>query len=181
VTRGLITALPCALLCVVLTACTRSNMDDQPKYQEYEPGGLFANQRVLQAPPAGTIARDHLARAADAQKPALSAELIARGRTQYDVFCSPCHDRTGGGNGIVVQRGFPRPVSLHDARLRGADDRHLVDVIQNGYGAMYAFAGRVAPRDRWAIAAYVRALQLSQHAALEDVPADQRATLESAP
>jgi mono/diheme cytochrome c family protein len=169
------------LLCV-LVGCTRSNMDSQPKYHEYEPGRPFGNGRVLQAPMPGTVARGDLARTAEeAQKPPVTAQLLARGRRQYDVFCSPCHDRVGTGNGIVVQRGFPHPASLHGERLRSADDQHFMDAITHGYGAMYAFADRVQPRERWAIVAYIRALQLSQHAAPDDVPADQRAALEAAP
>ena len=169
------------LLCALATGCNRSNMDSQPKYSEYKPAPLFPNGRVLQAPVAGTVARDELARAEDARKPALSAALIARGRTEYDVFCSPCHDRVGTGDGIVVQRGFPKPASLHADRLRQADDQHYMDAIQKGYGAMYSFADRITPRDRWAIVAYIRALQLSQHAAPDDVPAEQRAALEKPP
>ncbi|MBV8836893.1 MAG: cytochrome c [Alphaproteobacteria bacterium] len=169
------------LLCALAAGCTRSNMDDQPKYNEYKPALLFPDGRALQAPVPGTVARDDLARAAQAQKPALTAALIARGHAQYDVFCSPCHDRVGSGDGIVVQRGFPRPPSLQADRLRQADDQHLVDAITKGYGTMYAFADRVAPPDRWAIVAYIRALQLSQHAAPDDVPAEQRAALEKPP
>ena len=166
--------------CMLLAACTRSNMDDQPKYQEYEPAPLFRNGRVLQTPPAGTIAREDAARMRDAkERPAISPALLARGRMQYDVFCAPCHDRAGSGDGIVVQRGFPRPPSLHEERLRQADDRHLVDVIVRGFGTMYAFADRVPPRDRFAIVAYIRALQLSQHAAVADLPAEERARLEA--
>jgi mono/diheme cytochrome c family protein len=156
-------------------------MDSQPKYHEYEPAGLFPDRRVLQAPVPGTVARGDLARAEEtARKPAVTAQLLARGREQYDVFCSPCHDRAGTGAGIIVQRGFPRPPSLHEDRLRSADDRHFIDAITRGYGAMYAFADRVQPRDRWAIVAYIRALQLSQHAAPTDVPAGERAALEQA-
>ncbi len=176
--RGAATAL---LLCALAAGCTRSNMDDQPKYNEYKPAPLFPDGRALQAPVAGTVARDDMARAAQEQKPPLTAALIARRHTQYDVFCSPCHDRVGTGDGIVVQRGFPRPQSLHADRLRQADDQHFVDAIAKGYGAMYSFADRVAPRDRWAIVAYIRALQLSQHAAPDDVPPDQRAALEKTP
>ncbi len=157
-------------------------MDSQPKYSEYQPSELFANGRVVQAPVAGTVARDDPARESEAtEKPALAAQLLARGRAQYDVFCSPCHDRVGTGNGIIVQRGFPRPASLHDERLRSADDQHFIDAMARGYGAMYAFADRVRPRDRWAIVAYIRALQLSQHAQVADVPDAQRADLEKAP
>jgi mono/diheme cytochrome c family protein len=169
------------LLLLLLAACTRSNMDSQPKYHEYEPAELFRDGRVLQGPVAGTVARGDLVRAdAAKRKPAVTAPLLARGREQYDVFCSPCHDRAGTGAGIVVQRGFPRPASLHDDRLRTADDQHFIDAITHGYGAMYAFADRVPPRDRWAIVAYIRALQLSQHAALADVPPNERAPLEQA-
>jgi mono/diheme cytochrome c family protein len=156
-------------------------MDDQPKYHEYEPSGLFRNGRVLQAPVAGTVARDERAQAAEAERPALNAALLARGHAQVDVFCAPCHDRVGTGDGIVVQRGFPHPASFHDEKLRAADDQHFIDAIAKGYGTMYAFADRVRPRDRWAIVAYIRALQLSQHAALDDVPAGKRADLEAAP
>jgi mono/diheme cytochrome c family protein len=163
------------LICCALTGCTRSNMDSQPKYHEYEPGGLFTNGRVLQKPVPGTVARGDLARANEArQRPAVTAQLLARGREQYDVFCSPCHDRVGTGNGIVVQRGMPKPQSLHDERMRAADDQHFYDVISNGYGVMYAHSDRVRPRDRWAIVAYIRALQLSRHASLADLPLEER-------
>jgi mono/diheme cytochrome c family protein len=167
------------LLFCALAACTRSNMDSQPKYHEYELSKVFPGGRVLQVPVAGTVARGDLARANEAeQKPAVTTQLLTRGREQYDVFCSPCHDRVGMGDGIVVQRGFPRPPNLHEGRLRTADDQHFVDAITRGYGAMYAFADRVQPRDRWAIVAYIRALQLSQHGMLPDVPADERVTME---
>jgi len=167
------------LLLCALAACTRSNMDSQPKYHEYELGGLFPDGRVLQAPVPGTVARGDLARAQDVtKKPAVTAQLLARGREQYDVFCSPCHDRVGTGGGVIVQRGFPHPPSLHDERLRSADDQHLIEVITRGYGVMYSFADRVQPRDRWAIVAYLRALQLSQHADLADVPLAERAAME---
>jgi mono/diheme cytochrome c family protein len=175
-------ALP--LVCLALAGCTRSNMDSQPKYHEYEPSRLFANGRVLQAPVPGTVARGDLARAVEVrQRPAVTAQLLARGREQYDVFCSPCHDRVGTGDGIVVQRGMPRPQSLHDERMRAADDQHFYDVISNGYGVMYAHGDRVRPRDRWAIVAYIRALQLSRHASLADLTAEERSRLgaETAP
>jgi len=170
------------VLCAALLACTRSNMDDQPKYQEYEPAPLFRNGRVLQAAPEGTVARGDAARFRDeTERPPVSAQLLARGRERYDVFCSPCHDRVGGGEGIVVRRGFPRPPSLHDERLRQTGDQHLFDVIARGFGAMYAFGDRVQARDRWAIVAYIRALQLSRHALLSDLPPEERARLEARP
>jgi mono/diheme cytochrome c family protein len=165
------------LFCAAVMGCDQ-NMTDQPKYQEYEPGPLFRDGRALQQPAPGTVGRGDLEREkAAAEKPPLNAALLARGREQFDVFCSPCHARTGDGNGMIVQRGMARPPSLHIDRLRTADDQHFFDVITNGYGAMYSYAVRVSPADRWAITAYIRALQLSQHAALDDLPPDERERL----
>ena len=170
------------LLCAVAAGCTRSDMDSQPKYHEYESSQLFENGRILQAPVAGTVARDDLARAAEAaDKPAVTAELLGRGHEQYNVFCSPCHDRVGTGRGIVVERGMPQPASFHEARLRAADDQYFFDAITNGFGAMYSYSSRIRPRDRWAIIAYLRALQLSQHAAVADLPAELKAKLAETP
>lgn len=170
------------LAIAALSGCTKSNMDSQPKYHEYEPAGLFRDGKVLQTPPVGSVARDDLALAAEAKdKPPVTKTLLARGRERYDIYCTPCHDRVGTGNGVVVQRGMPRPTSFHDPKLRSGDDQHFYDVISNGYGAMYAFADRIRPRDRWAIVAYMRALQLSQHAALSDLPDGARARLEAEP
>jgi len=121
---------------------------------------------------------DDLARKEQAKrKPRVTAQLLARGHDQFDVFCAPCHDRVGTGRGIVVERGMPRPPSLHDQRLFGADDQHFYDVISNGYGAMYGHGDRIRPSDRWAIVAYIRALQLSQHASMADIPPDVRQTM----
>src|SRR4051794_17302470 len=156
---------------LLLAGCTRSNMDSQPKYHEYEPGGLFRDGKVLQAPVPGTVARGDIQRANEAaERPKVTAELLDRGRTEYDIYCSPCHDRSGTGSGIVVGRGFPRPPTLHDDRGRALTDQHLFDVVSNGFGVMYAYGDRLSPRDRWAVVAYIRALQLSQHAALSDLP-----------
>jgi mono/diheme cytochrome c family protein len=166
------------ILIASLTASCDLWMESQPKYHEYEPAELFRNGRVLQEPVSGTVARGDLARAREAaQKPALTAQLLHRGHRQYDVFCAPCHDRVGAGNGMIVQRGMPKPPSLHIDRLRSADDQYFFDVTTNGHGIMYAFADRVRPRDRWAIVAYVRALQLSQHASPDDLPEDVKQRL----
>lgn len=166
------------VLCAVLAGCTRSNMDSQPKYDEYKPAELFRDGKTLQKPPEGTVARDDLAHAEEVkQKPALTAALLRRGREEFNVFCSPCHDRAGTGRGIIVQRGMPQPPSYHEPRLLAADDQHFYDVITNGYGAMYSYASRVRPRDRWAIVAYLRALQLSQHAELSQLDAEDRSRL----
>lgn len=104
---------------------------------------------------------------------------LERGRERFDIYCSPCHSRAGDGDGMVVRRGFPNPPSYHTDRLRKAPDAHLYSVITNGYGAMYSYGDRVDAPDRWAIVAYIRALQLSQNARLSDVPDAQRTELES--
>jgi len=163
------------LIAVVLplAACDQ-NMEIQPRYSQYLRAPLFRGS-VLRNPPPGAVARDDLARDAEVRnKPPLSAELFDRGRQRFDIFCSPCHGANGDGNGVIVQRGMPGPTSYHADRLRMADDQHFFDVITNGYGAMYSYASRVPPRDRWAIVAYIRALQLSRHASIDDVPPTER-------
>jgi mono/diheme cytochrome c family protein len=167
-------------LALLLAGCDQ-NMEVQPKYSEYGRAPLFRGG-VMREPPAGAVARDDLAQdAAVHDRPPLTAELLARGRRRFGIFCSPCHGANGDGNGIVVQRGMPHPTSYHDDRLRAAVDQHFFDVITNGYGAMYSYASRVPPHDRWAIVAYIRALQLSRHASIDDVPPDRRADLTAKP
>lgn len=164
----------------LLAGCDQ-NMDEQPRYSEYARAPLFRGS-VLRRPPENTVARDDLEREkASNTKPVLSAGLLARGRERFGIFCSPCHGAGGDGTGMVVQRGMPRPTSYHDDRLRTAEDQYFFDVITNGHGAMYSYAARVLPADRWAIVAYIRALQLSRQASLDDIPADERARLESQP
>jgi hypothetical protein len=109
----------------------------------------------------------------------VTAQILERGRARFNIYCTPCHDYTGSGHGMIVQRGFPAPPSYHTDRLRRAPAGHFFEVMTNGYGAMYSYAARVTPEDRWAIIAYIRALQLSQHATIDDVPADQRQQLTS--
>jgi hypothetical protein len=101
--------------------------------------------------------------------------VLERGHQRFEMFCTPCHGYTGNANGMIVQRGLSRPPSFHIARLKQAPVGHFFDVITNGFGAMYSYASRVPVEDRWAIIAYIRALQLSQGAAVTDVPPDQRA------
>ncbi len=108
----------------------------------------------------------------------ITRDVLERGHERFDIFCSPCHGRTGEGNGMIVQRGFPPPPSYHIERLRQAPVGHFFDVITHGYGIMYSYAERVPPADRWAIAAYIRVLQQSRNARLDDVPPDQRSKLE---
>ena len=109
----------------------------------------------------------------------MTRALLERGRERFDIYCSPCHGRTGEGNGMIVQRGFPPPPSYHIDRLRQAPAGHFVDVITHGYGIMYSYAARVEPADRWAIAGYIRALQKSRDATLPEVPPEERVKLEA--
>lgn len=104
----------------------------------------------------------------------LTAATLERGQERFNIYCSPCHSEAGDGDGMVVRRGFPHPPSYHSERLRNAPDAHFFNVITNGYGVMFSYADRIEPDDRWAIVAYIRALQLSQHARLQDVPQPQR-------
>jgi mono/diheme cytochrome c family protein len=144
----------------LLGGCHQSlTMSDQPKGSEWERTTLFRNGRVLQAPPSGSVAREDYTTDVLRQKPPMTLALVERGRQRFNVFCSECHGPAGDGDGMVVQRGFPHPPSFHEPRLVAAPDAHFVDVITNGHGAMYSYADRVPPADRWAIAAYIRALQ----------------------
>jgi len=169
-----------AAMALMLASCDQ-NMDTQPKYNSYSEAPLFRGSS-LRPPPAGTVARGDAERERDIRtKPAMTRELLARGQNRFQIYCTPCHGQTGEGNGMVVQRGMPHPTSYFDPRLLAADDQHFFDVITTGYGAMYSYASRVEPRDRWAIVAYIRALQRSRRASLDDVPPAARAKLEASP
>lgn len=167
----------------------RLDMHVQPKYKPDEPSTFFEDGRSNRPAIPGTVARGHLhdnelfytgqVNGVDAdQFPfPVTRQVLERGRQRFNIYCTPCHDYTGSGRGMVVQRGFPAPPSYHIDRLMKAPVGHFVYVMTNGYGAMYGYAARVTPQDRWAIAAYIRALQLSQHATLADVPAEERQQL----
>ena len=145
---------------LALAACHQNlTMSDQPKDAEWERTSLFRNGRVVQAPPAGSVAREDNTGNVLAERPPMTPALVHRGRERFNIFCSECHGYGGDADGMVVQRGFPRPPSFHDPRLVAAPDEHFVDVITNGHGVMYSYADRVPPADRWAITAYIRALQ----------------------
>ncbi len=122
------------------------------------------------------VARDAAALGAQTIPPP-TPQLLLRGQERYSIYCLPCHSPVGDGDGWITRRGFPHPPSYHSERLRQAPDRHFFDVITNGYGIMYSYADRVEPADRWAIVAYIRALQLSQHAPAGALPAEARAQL----
>ena len=124
-------------------------------------------------PPRGIVAFDDH----PAPPPPVTLALIEHGQDEFRAFCTPCHSELGDGRGMVVQRGFSAPPSYHIARLRRAPTQHFYDVITNGYGAMYSFAQRVRPQDRWAIAAYIRALQASREATLAELTPEQRSSL----
>jgi mono/diheme cytochrome c family protein len=160
-------------LCLAAAAC--DNMANQPKRLPYElPYGAEANWPAL--PPAGIVARD--AAFGQPAAPPVTMALLERGQERFDIYCSPCHSRAGDGNGMIVARGFPRPPSYFADHLVKAPNQHFYDVITNGYGAMFPYAARVAPADRWAIIAYIRTLQSSENARLGDVPPDKRQSLE---
>ncbi len=164
-------------------------MHVQPKYKPLDPSNFFPDGRSERPPVPGTVARGHLdidelrytgkvnGVPADEFPFPITRQDLERGRERYNIYCSPCHDYTGSGHGLVVQRGFPAPPSYHIDRLRQAPVGHFFDVMTNGFGTMFSYASRVSPDDRWRIAAYIRALQLSQHATLDSVPPDQRAKL----
>ena len=151
-----------------LPAC-ESDMADQPKYEPFESAAPFPHAQAARLPPEGTVARNTLIEPApDRSPPPMTETVLNRGRERYDIYCSPCHGRVGDGQGMIPLRGFPAPPSYHSERLRQAPDRHFYEVIRQGYGTMYSYASRIAPEDRWAIVAYIRALQLSQNATLQD-------------
>jgi mono/diheme cytochrome c family protein len=164
-------------------------MHDQPKYVPLRQSPFFGDARSARPLVAGTVARGQLredpllytgkVNGADATvfPFPIDARVMARGRERFDIFCSPCHGRTGQGDGMVVRRGFRRPPTFHQDRLRDAPPGHLFDVITNGFGAMPDYAVQIRPEDRWAIVAYVRALQLSEHATLAEVPSARRGEL----
>jgi mono/diheme cytochrome c family protein len=179
-----------ALVAAVLLAGCRQDMHDAPRYEPLESSTFFADGRASRLPVANTVARgqlredEHLYTGKIAGQPAaefpmaVTPAMMARGQERFNVFCSPCHGRTGEGNGMIVQRGFRKPPSYHEERLRTAPVGYLFDVMTNGFGAMQDYAAQVPVADRWAIAAYIRAIQLSHHATIDDVPADRRGELD---
>jgi len=152
--------LPALLAPLIACAC-HQNMVDQPRYDDYERAPLFGDGMASQPPPPGTVPIDAPDRAAASQRPPMTLALLERGRERFGIYCSMCHGYDGLGDGIVPARGFPRPPSYLEPRLVAAPAAHFYDVISNGYGAMYGYADRVEPADRWAIAAYIRALQIA--------------------
>ena len=192
---SIVRLLLAGLCLVLLPACEKSmrNMYEQPKYPPLVESDLWADgqsARPLEpgvvARSAGVLAESSSGRQGDIAQlgrmpPPPTMESLRRGLERYDIYCAPCHSVSGDGDGMVVRRGFPASGSLHSPLIRAASDAHLFDVITDGYGMMYAFNDRIGPTDRWAIVAYVRALQRSRHASIDDVPPPERRALEEAP
>jgi mono/diheme cytochrome c family protein len=156
---------------LLLSGCGDHSMTQQKRYGTFTSAALFQNGTEAQPLPKGVVAQGDLDRAQQASTPpSADPQLLSRGRERYEIYCSPCHGLAGNGDGMIVQRGFPAPPSYHTARLRAAPAQHIFDVISNGYGVMYSYGSRVEPRDRWAIVAYVRALQQSQSAKVAALP-----------
>jgi mono/diheme cytochrome c family protein len=174
---------------VLAAAACRQDMHDQPKYEPYERSDFFDDGRAVRPQPEGTVARGQLREEAAlftgrsggafvATLPLpLTPETLARGRERYEIHCAPCHGLVGRGDGMIVRRGYRQPSSFHVDRLRQQPVGYFYDVVTNGFGAMPDYAAQVQVSDRWAIAAYVRALQLSQNARTQDVPAARHAEL----
>jgi len=179
------------LVAMSVAGC-HTDMWRQPKHEPLDASEFFADGQASRPLLPGTIARDHLredgafftgsenGKWIDKMPLEVTKELVKRGQERYDIYCSPCHGRTGDGKGMIALRGFQlkRPVgNYHTDRLRNMPVGHFYDVITNGYGAMYSYASRVEPQDRWAIVAYIKALQLSQNATVEDADAEGKAKL----
>lgn len=195
-------AIGIALLGLLMAGCFRGgpsekppihvnpNMDQQPRYDAQAQSDFFADGATMRVPPAGTVARGFLrddsvmftGRMPDStlipEMPApKTLNVLRRGQERYNIYCSPCHSRVGNGQGIMIQRGYLPPPSFFEERLLLAPDGHYFDVITNGIRNMPAYKYQIPVQDRWAIVAYVRALQRSQTATLQDVPEAMRGTI----
>jgi mono/diheme cytochrome c family protein len=179
------------LLVAITAAACRQDMHDQPKYRGLRGSSFFADGLAARPVIAGTVPRGGLnddpllytgmenGVTATVFPFPVDEQVMARGQERFNIYCAPCHGRTGLGDGMIVQRGYRRPPPFDDARLRDAPVGHFFDVITHGFGAMPDYASQIRPADRWAITAYLRALQLSAHATLTDVPPAERPALES--
>ena len=167
-------------------------MENQPKANPMTESDFFSDGRVARPTVPGTVARGHLKEDALFYTGKINGKdseifpfpvtraVLERGRERFDVYCALCHGRTGLGDGMIVQRGFPHPPSYHTDDFRKMPVGHYFDVMTNGFGAMYSAADRVSVQDRWAIAAYIRVLQASRRASIQNVPESERASLERA-
>ena len=173
----------------LLVGC-RQDMHDQPRYKPLAASTFFRDGLSARPLVADTVARGHLdedvefhsgktaaGKLLDVFPMAVTADVLKRGQERFNIYCSPCHDRTASGRGMVVRRGFKQPTSLHIDRLREAPPGYFFDVMTNGFGAMPDYRSAVQPADRWAIVAYIRALQRSQQGTLADAPPEEAAKL----
>lgn len=161
---------------LLLATCKSEDMFNQEKAVSWSWFFFLPHHMAMQQPPPGIIARN----APDDTVPQptqITASMLQRGQTEYNIYCAVCHGRSGDGEGMIVQRGFPKPPALYKQELLKAKARHFYNVITNGHGVMYSYADRVLPADRWAIAAYIRALQESQHAKVADLPEQDKKML----
>jgi mono/diheme cytochrome c family protein len=177
---------------LALVGC-HEDMYDQPRYEALEASDFFDDGRASRPLVPGTVqygapATDDVLftgrmgeELATELPMELTEALLERGQERFNIYCSVCHSRTGDGNGMIVQRGYRQPPTFHSNRLRGVPIGHFFDVMTNGFGAMPAYSLQVKPEDRWAIAAYIRALQLSQNATGDDLPEDIRTELDKLP
>jgi mono/diheme cytochrome c family protein len=167
-------------LALVVTAACRQDMHDQPKYEPLEASNFFPDGQTSRPLVEGTVARGQLredehfytgkigGQLATTFPAPVTRDVVDRGQERYNIYCAPCHDRVGRGEGMIVQRGYRQPQSFHIDRLREAPPGHFFDANTNGFGAMPDYRAQIRPEDRWAIVAYIRALQLSQHASEAD-------------
>ncbi|MGZ4810398.1 MAG: c-type cytochrome [Thermoanaerobaculia bacterium] len=183
----------CVLSFILLLTSCRQKMSYQPRYDPLEPSDFFADGMSARPRIANTVARGELVSNpfletgkiggvdGDGFPFPVTAAVIDRGQERYNIYCSECHGRVGDGNGMIPSRGYRRPPSYHTEALRAAKTGHFFDVMTNGFGSMPTYAPQVSVADRWAIIAYIRALQLSQHATVNDVPPESRGQLNGAP
>jgi hypothetical protein len=178
------------ILALALATSCRRDMQDQPKVRPLRPSSFFADGSSARPLVEDTVARGHLR--ADAHLETgkvdgklvetfpfpITREVLDRGQQRFEIFCTPCHGRAGDGDGMVVQRGLRRPPSWNTDRLRLMPVGHFFDVTTNGFGVMQDYRAQISVYDRWAIVAYIRALQLSQHATVDDVPPAERGSLD---
>ena len=174
------------LLAILVLAGCRQDMHDQPRFKPLAMSDFYTDLRSARPPVEGTVARGQLhedsyfftgkigSNPGDYLPFPATREVLERGQQRFNIYCAPCHSRIGDGNGMIVQRGFKQPPSYHIERLEKAPLGYFFDVMTNGFGAMPSYAGQIPERDRWCIVAYIRALQLSQHASTADVPAGQK-------
>jgi len=186
-------AMICLAMLSGMSAGCRQDMRDQAKLQPLETSAFFVDGQASRRPPEHTIARGQLrldthryegrvdGQFATSPPMPVGMALLQRGQERFQIFCAPCHDRTGSGNGIIVQRGYRKPRSFHDPDLRAQPDGYYFDVMTRGFGTMPDYASQVPVEDRWAIVAYLRALQLSQHVEVRRLDQEVTARLTANP